>query len=99
MIYILGLQTGNNDYRLQHIVANDKGQYVAKDSDIVFWTVINDGRATYYCPISKVDLESNTIIVPAQLYNCIHDRTRRLIKVTDTGKSILPYGVIIKSRR
>ena len=83
---LIGVQTGGNGYKLQHIVLNDKGQSVAKNSDIVLWLVCCDSNHTFYFPISKIDLEQNTTIVPSQLYSCIQDRKRSLIKITDTGR-------------
>ena len=96
---MVGILSGGNGYKLQHIVLDDKGHSVAKSSDIVFWLVYCNSNTIFYFPISKIDLEENTNIVPAQLYNSIHDRARDLIKVTDTGRSILPYSVLTAPRR
>lgn len=95
---MMGIQTGGNGYKLQHIVLDDKGKSVAKTSEIVFWVVCLDRQNTIYLPISKIDLEANSIIVPSQLYGSINDRTRTLIKVTDKGNSIIPSGVLISHR-
>ena len=95
---LIGIQTGDNGYKLQHIILNDKGQSVAKNSEILLWLVCCDSQNTIYFPISKIDLEANITIVPAQLFKAIHDRTRTLIKVTDKGNSIIPSGVLITQR-
>ena len=95
----IGIQTGSNGYKLQHIVLNDKGQSVAKSSDIVLWLVYCNDKCIYYFPISKLDLDNNITIVPAQICSSINDRTRTLIKVSDTGNSIIPSGVLVANRR
>lgn len=95
---MIGIQTGSNSYKLQHLVPDDKGKIIAKTSEIVLWIVCSDRQRTIYFPISKIDLEANPTIVPSQLYSSMNDRTRTLIKVTDNGNSIIPSGVLIATR-
>lgn len=98
MFNFLGIQFGNLGYRLQQIVPDTDGKPVQKTSDILFWVAADVGNGTLYVPISKIDIEMNTTVVPAQLLACYNDRTRTLLQKTPKGTATIPSGAIFCRR-
>ena len=90
-----GLQCGNQDYKLQHIIIEDNGIPIQKTSDILLWVAMEMRRGILYTPISKLDVDSNSFIVPSQLLAAYDDRSRMLIKKTPNGTATIPFGGII----
>lgn len=91
----LGIQLGSNGCKLQQIVINGDGVPVTKTSDVVFWIVSDIGSGHLYTPVSKLDMEQNSMIVPSQVLAAYNDRTRTLLRKTPKGTSTIPYGGII----
>lgn len=98
MFNFLGIQFGNMDYKLQQIVPDTDGKPVQKTSDILFWVAAEVGNGTLYVPISKIDIEMHTMVVPAQLLACYNDRTRTLLQKTPKGTATIPFGAIFNRR-
>lgn len=94
MFHFMGIQFGNCDYKLQQIIQDTDGKPVQKTSDILFWVVADVGNGVLYIPVSKLDIEMNKTVVPAQLLACYSDRTRTLIKKTPRGTATIPFGAI-----
>ena len=92
----LGLQLGSNGFKLQQIVIDEDSKPVTKTSDILLWAVFSVGNATLYIPVSKLDMEHNIMLVPSQLIQAYHDRTRTLIRKTDKCTATYPYGAILQ---
>lgn len=95
MFIFLGIEFGNRDCKLQQIVPDKDGKPVQKTSDIVFWVVANVGKGILRIPISKLDMEHNKTVVLSQLETCYNDRTRTLLKKTENGMVVIPFGGIL----
>lgn len=96
MYIFIGIQCGSCGYKLQQLVRDDTGKLVQKTSEILFWVVYDiGGGRTLYIPFSKIDLEQNNTIVPAQILASYHDRTRTILKKTPNGTTTIPFGGII----
>ncbi len=92
----LGLSFGNKNCKLQHISLNDNGLTVRKNSDIVLWVVYRQGEKIFYVPISKYDIENSNMVSAVQLTMAFNDRNRSIMKKTDKGDSLIPYGAIVE---
>ncbi len=92
----LGIQLGSNGFKLQQIVMDEDCKPVSKTSDILFWVAFNMGNGILYVPVSRLDMEYNTILVPSQLLRSAHDRTRNLSRKTDKGIATYPFSVILR---
>ena len=96
MYIFLGIQCGSCGCKLQLLVKDDTGKLVQKTSEILFWVVYDiGGGQTLYVPFSKIDLEQNNTIVPAQILASYNDRTRTILKKTPNGTTTIPFGGII----
>lgn len=98
MFQFIGIQFGNRDCKLQQIVPDTDGKPVQKTSDILFWVVADVGNGVLEVPISKLDMELNRTVVPAQIIACCDDRTRTLLHKTPKGTAATPGGAIFKRR-
>lgn len=94
MSYFMGIEFGSRGYKLKHIIVSD-GEPVEKTSEIMFWVVYDIGGGRLYTPVSKLDMENQTFLVPSQILAAYHDRTRSLIRKTDKGTTVSPFGGII----
>ena len=91
-----GIILGSGGCKIRNIIVQD-GEAVEKTSDVVFWVVYNIGNGKrLQTPVSKLDMENQTILVPAQFLGALHDRSRSLIMKTDKGTNVHPYGAIIR---
>ena len=64
---------------------------------MVFWVVYNIGKGKrLHTPVSKFDMESQTILVPAQFLGALHDRSHSLFMKKDKSTIVHPYGALIK---
>lgn len=95
MSYFAGLELGSKDCKVKHIVVKD-GDTVEQVSPVIFWTVYEiGGGKRLLTPVSKLDFDRQTMIVPAQLLGAYHDRSRSIIRKTNNGTSVSPFGGII----
>ena len=90
----IGIEFGSKGCKLKQIVI-EEGEPVEKISPILFWVVHDIGGKSLHTPISKLDMELHTSIVPAQLFNAYNDKGRSIIRKTDKGTSVHPFGAII----
>ena len=91
----MGIDFGGKGYKLKQIVIED-GEPVEKISPIMFWIVHDIGGGRHlYTPVSKLDMEIQTSIVTSQIFNAYNDKGRSIIKKTDKGTSVHPYGAVI----
>lgn len=98
MYNFIGIEFGNCEYKLKQIVMDAEGKPVEKTSEILFWVVADVGTGIMYTPISKLDIEMNRMVIPAQLLSCYNDRTRMLLKKTSNGTATIPFGGIFRRR-
>ena len=92
----LGVITGNQGFKLQQIVIGENQLPVTKTSDILLWIAISKGAGTLYIPLSKLDLDTQRMIVRSQIEQSYYDRTRTLIQKTPNGTATLPFGAILR---
>ena len=92
----MGIDFDVNGCKVKQIVIED-GEPVEKISPVVFWVVhgiVGGGRL--YTPISKLDMESNTSIVPSQFLNAYYEKGRSIIRKTGKSTVVYPFGGIIR---
>lgn len=95
MFHFMGIQFGNCGYKLQQIISDSDGKLVQRTSDILFWVVSAVEGGVLYVPVSKLDIEMNTTVVPSQLLAAYSSRTRALLRKTSNGTTHIPFGGII----
>ena len=86
------------NYQLQQLVTNDKGENVTKNSPVVAWLECYNKTGFYYFPVSKLDVQANPRMLAERIVALAGYPTRRLVKSTPTGKTIIPRGYLYKAR-
>lgn len=86
------------NYQLQQLVTNDKGENVTKNCPIVAWLECYNKTHIFYFPVSKLDAQTNPRMLVERIVALAGYPTRRLIKSTPTGKTIIPRGYLYKAR-
>ena len=95
MFEFMGIQFGGNGYKVQQLVY-EEGRLVTKTSDVEFWIVSSSSNGTLYTPISKLDRQTNRIIVPSQVINSFNEHGRMILKKTSKGLVTIPFGGILQ---